>query len=365
MAGRHTTAELSEFAAGEAAQVVARDVRDGHLVFLPRGAADAVRPTAVEHYACPVPGCDAPRPLSTRGGSRRDHFWHRRPHAHPGGLESLHHFQAKHLVAQWAREAARGAGVDVAVNEEQWSPDVRRRPDVLATWPDGRRVAFEVEYKSFPVAAWRAKDDAYRAAGITPVWLFGHAPERYLKPERRLGRERPEGEPGLYRLTAVTAAVAQRGAPVLFINPVLGVVGTLWDEGEPLDAVRAEGPYWAVQRSRRVGAPIAIRPDPTASFDLALDALADCRLDARLGLVTPTMRAITAEADRVRAAAIEDRAAFSSEARTARGGVNRAAPAGRSRAPEPRRAVGNEPRCRVCSLPLDPSLAELGRHVMC
>lgn len=365
MASRHAAADLAEFASGEAAQVVARDLRDGRLVFLPRGAADEVRPVAVEHYACPVPGCDAPQPISTRGGSRRDHFWHRRPHAHPGGLESLHHFQAKHLVAQWAREAARGGGVDVAVNEEQWSPDVRRRPDVMATWSDGRRVAFEVEYKSFPVAAWRAKDDAYRGAGITPVWLFGHAPERYLRPERRQGRERPEGEPGLYRLSAVTAGVAERGAPVLFINPVLATVGTLWDEGEPLDSVRAEGPYWAVQRSRRVGAPIAIRPDPAASFDLALDALADCRLDARLGLVTPMMESIAAEEERVRVAAIEDRAAFSSEARAARRGVEREAPSWQSRAPEPAKAAADAPRCRVCSLPLDSSLAELGRHVLC
>lgn len=365
MAGRHTAAELSEFAAGEAAQVVARDVRDGHLVFLPRGAADAVRPTAAEHYACPVPGCDAPQPISTRGGSRRDHFWHRRPHAHPGGLESLHHFQAKHLVAQWAREAARCDGVDVAVNEEQWSSDVRRRPDVMATWPDGRRVAFEIEYKSFPVAAWRAKHDAYRRAGITPVWLFGHAPERYLKPERRRGRERPEGEPGLYRLSAVTASVAERGAPVLFINPVLATVGTLWDEGEPLDAVRAEGPYWAVQRSRRVGVPIAIRPDPSASFDLALDALADCRLDARLGLVTPMMDSISAEAERVRVAAIEDREAFASEARAASHQRSR-----RAVLRQPSRPPANAPnsgalRCRVCLGPLDASLAEPGKHILC
>jgi hypothetical protein len=362
---RHAAADLAEFASGEAAQVVARDLRDGRLVFLPRGSADEVRPVAVEHYACPVPGCDAPQPISTRGGSRRDHFWHRRPHAHPGGLESLHHFQAKHLVAEWAREAARSSGVAVVVNEEQWSPDVRRRPDVLATWPNGRRVAFEVEYKSFPVAAWRAKDDAYRAAGITPVWLFGHAPERYLKPERRQGRERPEGEPGLFRLTALTASAAQRGAPVLFINPVLAKVGTLWDAGERLEDVRAEGPYWAVQRSRRVGVPIAIRPDPTASFDLALDALADCLLDPQLGLVTPTTRAIATEAERVHAAAIEDRAAFSSEARAARTGADRPAPGRQSRAPEPVRAVANESRCRVCLLPLDPSLAELGRHVLC
>ncbi|NKY06168.1 hypothetical protein HF998_04120 [Cellulomonas hominis] len=363
MTARHSPAQIAAFAAGESAQVVARDRRDAALVFLPRGQADSVRAVAVEHYECPIPGCDSPVPLSTRGGSKRDHFWHRRPHAHPGGPESLHHFQAKHLVAQWARAAAAAGGVEVAVNEEEWSSDVRRRPDVLATWPDGSRVAFEVEYKSFPVAAWRAKDDAYRAAGIVPVWLFGHTPERYLKPERRAGRARGEGEPPAFRLTAITACAAERG-PVLFINPVLGLVGTLWDRGEDLETVRAEDRRWFISRGRRVGDPRAVSPNRDASFDLALSELRACALDVSRGLVTPTMSAIEVEARRVQDAAAADRVAITSAARAARASGRRAvARQVRSVVPAPPSAPGA--RCRVCGNELDPILAAAGRHVLC
>ncbi|PVU84420.1 hypothetical protein DDP54_00800 (plasmid) [Cellulomonas sp. WB94] len=233
MTQRHDDS-LDDFARGETAQVLARDRRTGELVFLAAGQASAVRPAAREHFECPFPGCDSPAPLTTRGGTYRDHFVHMSPHTHPGGPESLDHFQAKHLIAAWARERAAAACIDVVVNDEEWSPDVRRRPDVLATWPDGRRVAFEVEYKAYPVAAWTEKNADYRRAGITVVWIFGHSPARYLRPDNRIGGTRPEGAARGYRLGALTSAVVADSQPVLFINPVTSQIATLWSDGTPL-----------------------------------------------------------------------------------------------------------------------------------
>ena len=108
----------------------ARDLRHHRCYPLPLGITDLRRATHPPSITATSRSSweTRPRPLSTRGQSRRDHFFHRTPHSHPGGLESLNHLQAKHTLASWAREQV-GRGARVDVNEEEWAPDVRRRPD--------------------------------------------------------------------------------------------------------------------------------------------------------------------------------------------------------------------------------------------
>ena len=362
MPRRHELAEYEAFVSGETAQVVARDDRPGEIVFLPRGRAAETRPTATAHYSCPIPDCTAPRPLSTRGGSKRDHFFHRTPHSHPGGRESLHHLQAKHLLAAWARRAA--GDVEVVVNEEEWSSDARRRPDVMVTWPAGRRVALEVEYKAFAVDAWRAKEEALLAAGITPVWLFGHAPNRYLRQETRRDGARQPDDPG-WRLVPLTEAVAAAGHPVLFINPVEEKIGTLWRRGVPLEEARNERAWWLLSRVGEFRDPV---PDRQLTFELALCGLDECTLHPIAGMRTPMLDEITADRERVALAAEQDKAALA-ERRRAQHAQWDAEREQRRRerlaAPLAANLAATGYVCSRCWRPLDPSLASAGKHILC
>lgn len=47
--------------------------------------------------------------------------------------------------------------------EEYISPLGERRADVLLTAPDGRRVAFEVQYSPISAEHWHERHDSYRA----------------------------------------------------------------------------------------------------------------------------------------------------------------------------------------------------------
>ena len=370
MSGRHTREEHDAFASGETAQVVARDTRDGRLVRLERHDADAVRLEAKAYYECPVPGCTAAHPLTTRGGSRRDHFVHSSKSAHQGGPESLFHLQGKHLIAEWARAQGGNAGVDVVVGEEAWDALVRRQADVLVTWPDGSRVAFEIEYKSSRPSDWRRKFEDYRRGGIVGVWLFGHHPARHLRPDLRIEPALELSASPRYRLTTTTEEVLRAGQPVMFINPLEEQIGTLFEVGWDVETTAAADPLWW-RTPDRVGLTLPVRPNRgVVSAHLGLTGLDACLLDPHLGLITPTATEVAAEQARVLAAKTAAEAAWSLEEdrrqRTRERGQReadaRVAEAREMALATPRPVVSPGPtRCPVCGNRLDPILT---KHVL-
>jgi hypothetical protein len=264
----HDRSELAAFLYGETRQVWARNKLTGDPVFIEEGTAGAVRETARRDWACIVPGCEAS--ISTRGGSKRDHFFHLGDFSHPGGLETLNHLAAKAMLAQWAMAQVGGQGV---VHEEQTIKnglDLYRRPDVLATWCDGRRVALEVEYKSFSEQDWAAKQRDLDREGVRCSWLLGHT---------KITAADPDTDTRMVRVPLLGRALAESGHYVFVVNPITRRIGTLAGDSD-LEY------RWRGDWSRAW---------------LSLDDLADCELDTDRGIVTPTMRRIDdAETARVR-----------------------------------------------------------------
>jgi len=273
----HDRPTLAAFLDGETRQVWARHRVTLEPIYIEQGTAEAVREVARRDWSCIVPVCSAP--ISTRGGSKRDHFFHRAVADHPGGPETLNHLAAKAMLAQWAAAQIGHAGT---VREEQTiknGVDLYRRPDVLATWNDGRRVALEVEYKFFRDQDWAAKQRDFDREGVVCSWLLGHTRIRLdedLDPEA--------GGARLVRVLLLGQALAQAGHWVLIVNPLTRQVGTL--VGDDRLNHRWAG-HWAYA-------------------GLGLDELADCELDPERGMVTPTMRRID-EAEAVRARAQQQR----------------------------------------------------------
>ena len=368
MPGQHAREEYEAFASGETAQVVARDTRNGELVKLTRYAADRVRSVANAYYECPVPGCSAPQPLTTRGGSRRDHFVHLGRTAHKGGPESLFHLQGKQLVAEWARAQGAAAGVEVVVSEEAWDALVRRRADVMVTWPDGSRVAFEIEYKSSKPSDWRQKFEDYSRGGIVGEWLFGHHPSRHLKPDTRLDTIGRSDAVSRYRLTTTTEEVARAGQSVMFINPLEGQIGTLYEEGRDVVTTAAGDPLWW-RNPDRVGTLLPVRPSrAVVSALLGLASVDSCRLDPRQGIITPTMAEIAAERARVMSGSTAAEAAWTADRRrrewerARQDSVERESAAREEAIRSPRPPVpSGSGSCPVCGHRLDPILT---KHVL-
>lgn len=299
---------LRRFLNREFRQVWAVHRETGERIFLDRGQANAVRETAKREWRCPVPGCEVQ--ISTRGGSRRDHFFHVGEGTGHSDGESEFHLQAKAMIADWA---SRQGGADTSVREEETVKDpesrVHRRADAMATWvATGRKVAFEVEYKPFTPEAWEKKHREYEQQGIGCVWLFGHT-DRYLNLPRRPA-DWPADQPmDRVRWTVLTQAAAAAGLPVLFVNPVERTIGTLIEDGWPADEIR-DRTWW--QSPQRYGPRLAVPRDYLWDVDdlprLVIDELDECVLDPDRGIVTPAMAYVFAERARIEAAAAVEKA---------------------------------------------------------
>lgn len=330
-----TTWTVRAFRDAETAQVWAEDRQTGEPRYIGRGEADELREEARANWRCPVPGCLDDR-ISTRGGSRRDHFFHLGDGAGHSDGESLQHLQAKAMIAAWAR----GRAPSAVVEEERSIKDPvtrrTRRPDVLAQWPDGRRVAFEVEYKSWSVAAWCAKQDDFDGHGprTRAVWLFGHLPRYLAQPPRP--SHVPEGEWDRVLIREVPRAVAAAGLPVLHVNPLDRTIGTVVVDGLPLAEARKQARWYDTQPLDTIGLCLPTGLDEQGR--LVVCSIDECELDPDVGLVTPTMTeacraaaevATAAAADRIRDAqrdadeqATRERARVEQERRDARPGLS-------------------------------------------
>jgi hypothetical protein len=250
------------FLAGEKCQVWALRRDTGEPVYLAEGKADAMRATAKQHLRCPHPDCTDE--ISTRGGKKRDHFFHVNTTPHESGRESEFHLAAKAMLAQWLTDQVPdGAMVAEERSVKDPATALDRRPDVLVTGRTGRRVAFEVEYKSWAVESWEQKQADLEDAGIVTLWLFGHTRVR-CAPGTHSG-------PQEVCVPTIVAEIARRGLPVALINPVTREIGTLIHR-------TGNGRYDGAERRAR----------------LHVDALADCRFSTMIGIRTPSILPIEA-----------------------------------------------------------------------
>ena len=146
----------------------------------------------------------------------------------------MFHLQAKAMLADWARRQDATVQVTEELTVKDPMASRSRRPDVVASWPDGRRVAFEVEYKAYPPVDWRAKQGDFERMkpSVVAVWLFGHLRRYLAQPLVPAGQ--PEGTPwDEVLLRELPRAVAAVGMPVLHINPLERTVGTVCRRRHP------------------------------------------------------------------------------------------------------------------------------------
>ena len=257
----HPAASLN----GERRQVWALRRDTDQPVYLEEGQADALREFAKASLRCPYPDCTIR--ISTRGGTKRDHFFHVNTPPHETGRESEFHLASKLMLAHWlAGRVPEGARVREEHTVKDPATRLHRRADVMVTGQSGRQVAYEVEYKSYEIADWAAKQTDYEAKGVGCLWLMGHTRARLATgPPYLVGL----GENAV-RVPLLAAEIAQRGIPLLVINPATREIGTLAGD---------------VHFTRRY------RGDDTTAW-LGIDPLDDCAFDTKRGLVTPRMQQI-------------------------------------------------------------------------
>jgi hypothetical protein len=160
--------EWAEAALGDPRQVYARKAdapSDAPLVFMPDGQAEVFRDRAqAGALICPVPGCPSPK-LSTRGGERRDHFFHVKAPADP-----LH-------SQQYARLATRRLLLDWAIGQTSVTEIVDKRVEgvaitLIAHLDDGSRVALCYVDMKLGADAWEDLNYDLKSEGLAASWIF-------------------------------------------------------------------------------------------------------------------------------------------------------------------------------------------------
>ncbi len=287
---------------------------------------------------CLIDDCSAPDIIAVSRERRRDGFSHRAG----GGAhapESVNHLQGKAVLALWLRSQLPDWKVQV---EGATDTQRSRVADVLATLPDGKRVAFEIQYAPLTVAEWRERHASYVSQGITDVWLWGHT---------RLHRSRSSHDPPV-RLSDVQDEVRRAGLTVHWLNPDTAEVATAVTRLRSDHLVSIEDRFGevVVQKLDELG----LAPDGFTSGELSSIAALTGRWDAEkeLGRVERERRQAEMAAQRQRRAAEQE----AQRAMAIAPKPDRTVPT--SRAPD-----GTRP-CRVCGKPVAAFLAS-GMHIGC
>jgi hypothetical protein len=242
------------FFSTETRQVWAQRKDTGEPYYLGEGGASQAK-AVIDRLRCLSPECDV-RIIAIGGRTRRHHFRHHHGGCPATGGESALHLAGKAMLAAWLRENAPDGST--VVIEQRIHP---RRPDVVVTDRDGSRTAYEVEYKSWGVEDWEAKQADLDAADVAVVWLIGHNRFTPFVPENIVA----EDGAARIRVPALAQAIAASQNPVLAINPLTREIGTL------------------------ISVDSRLYRGTTGEARIATDSIDECRFDPRLGIVTPTL----------------------------------------------------------------------------
>ncbi|MFJ5635271.1 competence protein CoiA family protein [Streptomyces goshikiensis] len=281
-------------------QVWARDRDTKALVYLPDGQANGeIMPGATWRaylaggmLLCPMPGC-GPFARVVASPSRRHHFAHPAgaDHASGTGPQTLWHLSAKEIVARWAAAEPSLDGWELHIDDAPITmPEGLRRPDVLAISPDGKRVAFEVQYSEITGTEWQERHDFYARAGVVDIWLFAHyGPQWNTRPVSGPARreELDHRDPAwtiAVGLNSLHQWMLRNGVVPLWLDPTTRTVGTATALFAPAAPPRG-------QHSRLVRDPTLYILPPERDFRacyVEAHPLQDCRVDLGAGeLLTP------------------------------------------------------------------------------
>lgn len=342
--------------------VVGFDLRTGREVHVAEQPAEYWRARGYPHGDATLICCycyrgiDAPQgtrtPLVVRGrlgGQVRTHFAHPPGQAPAAGHhpESVWHLNAKHTLARWAHTQSAVATVHI----EQWTPQRKRRADVMVTLTDGTRLALEAQKELLTDGRFQARHRDYAAQSIHDVWFW---------------------RPGLQ----VPHAVLAEALPVWFLDPGATQVTTL------VARPHIRPHQWWQLPDLAVFAPHH-PPCALDSTDRIRFELQDLGLDQHGAILPRALREkLDGDHERVRQLGAQRRAEEPSRPTpptppapgrlSALGPPRRLlaprlptqpVPQRRSRPAGPSKPPAPKPKCETCGIHLSPTLAPYGRHV--
>lgn len=116
--------------------------------------------------------------VTLAAGSRRIHHFRHRSHvtcSYDSEPESAEHIKGKLFIYEWLTKRFPEAVVEL----EYKIKETNQRADVMAFFPSGERIAFEMQCTAITGEAWQERSDRYDSAGIENVWILSNRMHKY------------------------------------------------------------------------------------------------------------------------------------------------------------------------------------------
>lgn len=121
--------------------------------------------------------------------------------------ETEEHLQGKKLIRNWLVERYS----DVHVEFEYKIKETNQRADVMAFFPGGKMIAFEMQCSKIPGAVWKERNALYKKAGIQDFWILGQSVHKYRKTNE-------EEEATKHQLVSLASTIYKKEGAVLFLD---------------------------------------------------------------------------------------------------------------------------------------------------
>ncbi|WP_404459774.1 competence protein CoiA [Sutcliffiella horikoshii] len=121
--------------------------------------------------------------------------------------ETEEHLKGKMQIRNWLVKRY----PEVYVEFEYKIKETNQRADVIAIFPDGKRVAFEMQCSKIQGSVWKERHALYKKAGIQDFWILGNSVHKYGKTEGKEDRDK-------HQLLSLASTIYQTQGAVLFLN---------------------------------------------------------------------------------------------------------------------------------------------------
>jgi len=133
-------------------------------------------------------------------------------------LETEEHLRGKILIRNWLIKQYPEAQVEF----EYKIHETNQRADVMAIFPTGEKIAFEMQCSRIQGSVWKERHNLYKSANIRDIWIIGQSVHRYGKTEGQVDKQK-------HQLVSLVAAIYDEMDSIFFLDTVNETIKGLYE----------------------------------------------------------------------------------------------------------------------------------------
>lgn len=132
--------------------------------------------------------------------------------------ETEEHLRGKVLIRNWLVKQYPEAQVEFEYKIHETS----QRADVMAIFPSGEKIAFEMQCSRIQGSVWKERHNLYKSANIRDIWIIGQSVHRYGKTEGQIDTQK-------HQLVSLVTAIYEEMDSVFFLDTVNETIKGLYE----------------------------------------------------------------------------------------------------------------------------------------